>query len=237
MFDRRITEVHPDGLMPRLERLGRLAVQHFGQPDAGLWELRGSAHVHTHSSLMCWAACDRLARIGRHVRDDTVAARWGEEAERMKRVLLERAWNAERDSFVSTFGGASLDASLLLMFELGFLPPDDPRMLGTLAAVEQELLRDGFVYRYVEEDDYGTPHNAFLVCTFWLVDALAMVGRRDEARELYRRLLDCRNGLGLMTEHIDPATGEMWGNYPQTYSMVGIINCAQRLSRRWEEAF
>jgi GH15 family glucan-1,4-alpha-glucosidase len=154
----------------------------------------------------------------------------------MQETLLREAWNPELGSFTATFGGRSLDASLLLMFELGFLPPTDPRMLGTLAAIERHLLVDGFVYRYVEADDFGEPQNAFLVCTFWLVDALAMVGRRDEARALYERLLACRNHLGLMAEHIDPRSGEMWGNFPQTYSMVGIINCAQRLSMRWEEA-
>ncbi len=103
--------------------------------------------------------------------------------------------------------------------------------------MERELVRDGFVYRYTDADDFGEPENAFLVCAFWLVDALAMVDRADEARRLFERLLDARNDLGLMAEHIDPRTGEMWGNFPQTYSMAGIINCAQRLSRRWEDAF
>jgi GH15 family glucan-1,4-alpha-glucosidase len=178
-----------------------------------------------------------MARIAAHLGDPAASARWRAEADRMHLELIEGAWNPSRSSFASTFGGSSLDASLLLMFELGFLPPDDERMLGTLAAIERELLVDGFVYRYLEADDFGEPQNAFLVCTFWLVDALAMVGRRDEARTLYERLLGCRNHLGLMAEHIDPRTGEMWGNFPQTYSMVGIINCAQRLSRRWEDAF
>ena len=236
-FDARILSVHPETLLPRLERGGERAVQFFGQPDAGIWEFRGTSKIHTYSSLMCWAACDRLARIAQHLEDDARSRRWRAEADRMHRTLCAEAWNGQKGSFVATFGGDSLDASLLLMFELGFLPPMDPRMLGTLAAIEQELLVDGFVYRYVEADDFGEPQNAFLVCTFWLVDALAMVGRREEARELYERLLDCRNHLGLMGEHIDPRTGEMWGNFPQTYSMVGIINCAQRLSKRWEDAF
>ncbi len=186
---------------------------------------------------MCWAACDRLARITAHLGRSRRSVYWRQHAERLHAELTDRAWNADRNSFVATFGGDTLDASLLLMFELGFLPPDDPRMRGTLAAVERELLKNGLVYRYVEPDDFGPPQNAFLVCTFWLVDALAMVGRRDEARELYERLLHCRNGLGLMAEHLDPATGRMWGNFPQTYSMVGIINSAQRLSKRWEDAF
>ncbi|MFW6094281.1 MAG: glycoside hydrolase family 15 protein, partial [Pseudomonadota bacterium] len=182
MFDARITTVHADALLPRLERVGELAVAYFEQPDAGIWELRGKAREHTYSSLMCWAACDRLARIAVRLGDSERAARWQREAARMHETILARAWCDERNSFVASFEGSTLDASLLLMFELGFLPPNDPRMLGTLAAVERELLFDGFVYRYVEADDFGEPENAFVVCTFWLVDALAMVGRHEEAR-------------------------------------------------------
>lgn len=237
VFDHRIPGIHSDALLSRLEHAGRLAVEYFAKPDAGIWEFRESAHIHTYSSLMCWAGCDRLARICEHLGEDEKAAYWRGEADRMHDVLLEEAWSAEKESFVATFGGNTLDASLLLMFELGFLPPDHPKMLGTLAAVERELVRDGFVYRYTDADDFGEPENAFLVCAFWLVDALAMVDRTDEARRLFERLLDARNDLGLMAEHIDPRTGEMWGNFPQTYSMAGIINCAQRLSRRWEDAF
>ncbi|MEX2466790.1 MAG: glycoside hydrolase family 15 protein [Gemmatimonadota bacterium] len=237
VFDARIPDVQPDALVPRLEQAAFLAVETFGKPDAGIWELRGAARVHTYSSLMCWAACDRLARIAAFVGDRERATRWREEAARMHRVLAEEAWSEKRGSFVSTFGGDALDASLLLMFELGFLPATDPRMLATLEAVERDLVRDGFVYRYTEADDFGEPQNAFLVCAFWLIDALAMVGRRDEARELFERVLKCRTGLGLMAEHIDPRTGRMWGNFPQTYSMAGIINCALRLSEPWEAAF
>ncbi len=235
-YDARIVGVSPRALLPRLEPVGERAIDFFGQPDAGIWEFRGSTLVHTYSSLMCWAACDRLARIAERLGDETRRLRWRGEADRMHQILLREAWNPDLNTFTATFGGRSLDASLLLMFELGFLPPTDFRMLGTLAAIERDLLVDGFVYRYVNADDFGEPQNAFLVCTFWFVDALAMVGRRDEARALYERLLGCRNHLGLMAEHIDPRSGEMWGNFPQTYSMVGVINCAQRLSMRWEEA-
>jgi GH15 family glucan-1,4-alpha-glucosidase len=237
VFDARIPDVDPALLVPNLERAALLAVESFGKPDAGIWELRGAERAHTYSALMCWAACDRVARIAVHVGDAARAERWREEADRMHRTLIEEAWSEELGSFASTFGGRSLDASLLLMFELGFLPARDPRMLATLDAVERDLVRDGFVYRYTEEDDFGEPENAFLVCAFWLVDALAMAGRRDESRELYERLLECRNGLGLMAEHIDPRTRRMWGNFPQTYSMAGIINCALRLSKPWEAAF
>ena len=120
--------------------------------------------------------------------------------------------------------------------KLGFLSPEDPRFQGTLRAVEEELRRGPYVFRYAGADDFGVPETAFNMCTFWYIDALAAVGRRDEARELFCNMLERRNSLGLLSEDLDPATGELWGNFPQTYSMVGIISGATRLSRSWEEA-
>jgi pentatricopeptide repeat protein len=130
-----------------------------------------------------------------------------------------------------------VDASLLLMFELGFLPPEDPRFVATVEAVEKALRRGDHMFRYAQQDDFGYPETAFNICTFWLIDALAAIGRRDEARRLFEKMLDSRNHLGLLSEDIDPATGELWGNFPQTYSMVGLINSALRLSKKWSEAF
>ena len=141
------------------------------------------------------------------------------------------------NSFVSTFGGGDLDASLLLLNEFGFVQADDPRFQGTVRAIEKALKQGPFLFRYRGEDDFGKPHNAFTVCTFWYIDALTSLGRIDEARELFLELLKCSNHLGLLSEHIDPDSRELWGNFPQTYSMVGIINSAIRLSKPWGEAF
>lgn len=162
---------------------------------------------------------------------------WRSTAEHIRRVIEQRAWSERRQSFVATFDGETLDASLLLLHDLGFLAADDPRFAATVAAVESELMKGGFVFRYVEADDFGRPHNAFLVCTFWYIGAIAALGRRDEARERFQALLALRNRHGLLGEHIDPATGEQWGNFVQTYSMVGLINTAIRLSIRWDQAF
>jgi GH15 family glucan-1,4-alpha-glucosidase len=236
-FDRRLIRGGDAALFSRLESLGEHAFQAFDQPDAGLWELRGSARVHTFSSVMCWAANDRLARIARHLGLDARAAFWAARAEKMRSVILARAWSGARNSFVSSFEGMSLDASLLLMHELGFLAADDPRFASTVAAIESELKHGDFVYRYVESDDFGKPENAFLVCTFWYLYAIAALGRVEEARKLFERLLACRTRHGLLAEHIDPRTGEQWGNFVQTYSMVGLINAAIRLSIRWDQAF
>lgn len=236
-FDHRLRRPGDCDLLSRLEPLGDLAVRYFDQPDAGLWELRQQARVHTYSSVMCWAACDRLARISGHIGEPARCEKWRAAADRIRQVIEERAWNPRRNSFVATFDGEALDASLLLLHDLGFLDAADPRFAGTVAAVEQELMKDGFVFRYVEADDFGHPQNAFLVCTFWYIGALAALGRRDEARERFAALLAARTRLGLYGEHIDPATGEQWGNFVQTYSMVGLINTAIRLSTRWDQAF
>ena len=236
-FDRRLMRTGNDALFAHLEALGARAVAVWDQPDAGLWELRGAGRVHTFSSVMCWAACDRLAKIGARLGQAQRAAHWRALADRMHRGICERAWSEKRGSFVASFEGEGLDASLLLLAELGFVPAADARYRGTLAAVERELKKGDFVFRYTEPDDFGAPQNAFLVCSFWLVDALAATGRLEEARAMFQGLLDCRNRHGLLAEHVDPATREQWGNFPQTYSMVGLVNSATRLSIGWDQAF
>ena len=231
-FDRRLVRCGDEALFHRLEALGERAVQVYDRPDAGLWELRGAARVHTFSSVMCWAACDRLAKIADRLGLAQRADYWRSQAECIHRVVSQRAWNEKLNSFVATLDGNAMDASLLLLNEVGFLDAEDPRFAGTVAAVERELRRGDFIFRYVEKDDFGEPENAFLICTFWYINALSALGRRDEARALFERLLACRNRLGLLAEHIDPKSGEQWGNFVQTYSMVGLIGSAIRLSMR-----
>jgi GH15 family glucan-1,4-alpha-glucosidase len=235
-FDERLVKRGDSVLFERLEALGRRAIAAFDQPDAGLWELRGSLRIHTFSSVMCWAACDRLARIAARLGIDNRSAAWRAEADRIHRFIDERCWSEKRQSYASTVDGEQMDASLLLLADLGFIAPDDPRFAATVRAIESELMRGDYVFRYVEQDDFGVPENAFLVCTFWYVNALAAVGRRDEARALFEKLLACRNKHGLLAEHVDVRTGEHWGNFVQTYSMVGIISSAIRLSVRWDMA-
>lgn len=236
-FDQRLTRRGDEALFRRLEPLGEQAIRTYDQPDAGLWELRGKSRVHTFSSVMCWAACHRLALIARHLGLADRAAYWQEHADHIHGVVRQRTWNAERNSFVSTFDGDAMDASLLLLAEVGFLDAEDPRFASTVAAVEKDLRRGDYIFRYVEADDFGQPENAFLVCTYWYVNALSAMGRREEARALFEKLLTRRNHHGLLAEHIDPVTGELWGNFVQTYSMVGLISAAIRLSVRWDQAF
>ena len=184
---------------------------------------------------MCWAACDRLARIARALGRDDRAGVWSARAEEICGVILKEAWNDQRRAFTGAFGGDALDASVLLMAEIGFMDPMDPRFIATVERIDEEL-RDGYhVFRYRTKDDFGEPQTAFTACTFWHIDALARIGRREEARAMFEEVLANRTRLGLLSEDVDTKNGELWGNFPQTYSMVGIINAAARLSRRWDE--
>lgn len=236
-FDRRLIQRDNEALFHRLESLGTTAVNVHDQPDAGLWELRGAKRVHTFSSIMCWAACDRLAKIATRVGLADRAEYWRSHAERIHFTICRRAWNPHKMAFTGTFEGDALDASLLLIHEVGFLKADDPRFASTVAAIESELRYGDFIFRYVEADDFGVPENAFLICTFWYIYALAALGRTVEARSLFDNILSHRNRHGLYAEHLDIRTGEQWGNFVQTYSMVGLINAAIRLSERWDHAF
>ncbi len=236
-FDSRLERPAGRQMFADLERLGEQAIRCALQPDAGIWELRGTRRVHTFSVLMCWAACDRLSSIATRLRLPHRARRWAEEAAKIRAAIIDGAWSPALGSFVSTFGGDRLDASLLLIGEFQFLPADDPRFVGTLRAVERYLQRGDFLIRYNEADDFGEPDAAFTVCTLWWIQALARAGEVARARELFERVLSRRNHLGLLSEDVSLDGREMWGNFPQTYSMVGLIQCAARLSMPWDEAY
>ncbi len=235
-FDSRLIKSGTEAEFRRLETLGEWARQKYDQPDAGLWEYRGRQRVHTFSSVMCWAACNRLGKIAGKLGEHERAAFWRNEAESIRNVILERAWDPRQKSFTESFGRPEMDASLLTLHDLGFLEADDARFISTVECIARHLLRDMHMFRYDAADDFGEPENAFNICTFWYIDALASIGRHDEARDLFENMLSLRNSLGLLSEDIDTQTGALWGNFPQTYSMAGIINAAVRLSRSWEEA-
>jgi GH15 family glucan-1,4-alpha-glucosidase len=236
-FDKRLIRQSSNAsLFEQLEAIGRRAEEVFDQPDAGPWELRNSAAIHTFSAIMSWAACDRLAKIAEVVGRADRIDRWRSAADRLRETILQRAWSDKRRSLASTFDGHDLDASMLLVEPLGFLEADDPRFRMTVDAIGAELKRGDFLFRYVVKDDFGHPETAFTICTFWYIDALVALGRREEARALFETMLARRNRHGLLSEDIAMATGELWGNYPQTYSLVGLINSAVKLSKSWEVA-
>ena len=236
-FDQRLVQPGDTRLFQKLEKVGEQAVKLFDRPDAGMWELRTKAKVHTFSAVMCWAGCDRLAKVAARLGNDGRAEYWRRHADHISGVIQKEAWDEKQNSFVESFGGADIDASLLLLNEIGFLAADDPRFAGTVAAVEKTLRHGDHIFRYATADDLGVPQTSFNICTFWYIDALAALGRAEEARDLFEKMLACRNRLGLLSEDLDPDTGELWGNFPQTYSMVGLINAAMRLSKTWEDAF
>lgn len=219
-----------------LEKVAERAWALHDKPDAGLWELRTRQSVHTYSAAMCWAACDRIGNAAEALGLTDRAAFWGGRAAQIRARIEQTAWRPETQRMSATFSGDDLDASVLQLLDLRFLAPDDPRFVSTLAAIEEGLRRGSHMLRYATEDDFGLPETAFNVCTFWLIEALHLTGRTTEARALYEEMLTRRTRAGLLSEDIDPVSGELWGNYPQTYSLVGLINCAVLLSRPWSAA-
>jgi GH15 family glucan-1,4-alpha-glucosidase len=236
-FDRRLPRPGDAGLFHLLERLGVLAAQSAFEPDAGLWEYRGRARVHTHSVAMCWAGCNRLAAIAAHLGLADRATHWQGIANGIQTRLIAEAWNEKRGAFTAGIGVDELDASVLLLPDIGLLEPGDPRFVSTVDAIERELLRGKHVMRYASEDDFGLPESAFLICRFWLIDAWWKLGRRDKAIDMFNDALQYRNRYGLLAEDVHLQTGQLCGNFPQTYSMAGLILTAMRLSRSWEDRY
>jgi len=235
--DERLPRMGDETLFRGLEPLGEQAVKLALTPNAGIWEYRGRRRVYTHSAALCWAACHRLSLIAGRLGLDDRAAFWRGQAAALREPILTRAWNPARGALTGVLDGDGLDASVLLLAELGLVAATDPRFISTCDAIGRELRRNGRIMRYTSDDDFGTPETAFLVCNFWYIDALAAIGRREEARALFIELLAHRNAFGLLSEDIHPETGALWGNIPQSYSMAGIINSAMRLSVRWEDVW
>lgn len=206
----------------------------WGRPDEGIWEVRGPRRHFTHSKVMAWVALDRAVQAVERFGLEGPVEKWRQLRRSIHAEVCRSGFDAELGSFVQYFGAKRLDASLLMMPLVGFLPPDDPRMRGTVDAIEKHLLRDGYVDRYTtlpEVDGLPPGEGAFLVCTFWLADNLALQGRHLEATDLFERLLDLSNDVGLLSEQYDPEAKRLVGNFPQAFSHVGLINTARNLTR------
>jgi GH15 family glucan-1,4-alpha-glucosidase len=236
-FDRRLPKPGDESLFRLIERLAGKAAELALEPDAGIWEFRGRKRVHTHSAAMCWAGVSRAGAIAARLGFTERAAHWSGLGEMIGKVILERTWNPKRGAFAAAVDSDDLDASVLLLPELGLIEAKDPRFASTVNAIGKELVRGQHVMRYAAEDDFGLPETAFLVCRFWLIDALWHLGRTEEARDMFRDALKHRNQFGLLSEDVHPQTGALWGNFPQTYSMAGLILSAMRLSRSWEDRY
>jgi GH15 family glucan-1,4-alpha-glucosidase len=204
------------------------------EPDDGIWEIRGPRQPFTYSKVMAWVAMDRAVKAVERFGLEGPADDWRLERDRIHAQVCERGFSRERGAFVQAYGSRKLDASLLMIPLVGFLPATDPRMLSTVEAIRRELLVDGLVQRYsTEESVDGLPpgEGLFLPCSFWLVDNLALQGRTDEARRLFERLLSLRNDVGLLSEEYDPKGDRLLGNFPQALSHVMLVNSALNLSR------
>lgn len=200
--------------------------EEWRNPDKGIWEIRGEEQHFVSSKVMCWVALDRGARIAAKLGKEEFAARWREEAEAIRRDVMEHGWKSEIQSFSQAYGNLALDSSLLLMEPYGFIAANDPHYRKTVEAVRKALFRKGLMYRYNSEDDFGVPSSAFTMCTFWLIRALFVTGQRNEAKTLFSQVLRYGNHLGLFSEHLDFNTKEQLGNFPQAYSHLAIVNTA-----------
>ena len=233
-LDARFREQITPPVLDLVTRLARKAVAVAGQPDAGIWEYRSGWRPQTFSTLMCWAAADRMSRIARQHRPAD-AEEFAMAAAAIRGELLLHAVDPERGCLVADYGGTEVDAALLQAVTLGLLPDDDPRLGATIQAVREDLEHHGWLRRYRTNDGFGAPSVAFMLCTFWQVEALARLGRATEAREILDRVRRVKSPLGLLAEDLDPVSGVMWGNFPQAYSHVGLIHAAFAASPRWLE--
>ncbi len=211
--------------------------EHWQEPDEGIWEVRGPRRHFTHSKVMAWVAVDRTIKLIESGEADGPLERWRQLREDIHREVCEKGYDPDRNTFTQSYGSKELDSSLLLIPQVGFLPPDDKRVIGTIEAIQKELtVEGGFVLRYpTEGGDQGVDglpgdEGAFLACSFWLADDLAMIGRVDEARQLFEKLLSLRNDLGLLAEEWDPRLQRQVGNFPQAFSHVPLIDTALRLT-------
>jgi alpha,alpha-trehalase len=202
------------------------AASRWRETDQGIWEVRGGAREFLYSKLMCWVALERAVELAHLLGAEDKVDGWKTTREEIRAAILERGWSEKAGAFTQSFGSDDLDASNLMMPMVGFLPADDPRMIATIDATEERLTDDrGLVYRYRAEDGLEGEEGTFLLCTFWLAEALAMAGEIDRARGVFERAAAYANDVGLLSEEID-ANGELLGNFPQAFSHIGLINAA-----------
>ena len=236
LYAARKAGLDPDPVSWALERtMAEHLATIWDQPDDGIWEVRGGRRHFVHSKVMAWVAFDRVVRSATEFGLEGPVEKWSALRDTIHAQVCERGYDPVRNAFVQSYGSSALDASLLLIPVVGFLPPEDPRVRGTLAAIERELLYEGLVMRYDTGrgvDGLPPGEGAFLACSFWLVDNYILQGRMDEAQALFDRLLAFRNDVGLLAEEVDPATGRMLGNFPQAFSHLSLINTATSLASR-----
>jgi alpha,alpha-trehalase len=199
----------------------------WNEPDQGIWEVRGEAQHFLYSKLMCWVALDRAIALADRLGAGDRVAQWEKAREEIRDAILQRGWSDKAQAFAQAFGSDELDASVLMMAIVGFIPANDPRMLATVDAIQEGLTDErGLVFRYISRDGLPGQEGTFLLCTFWLAQALALADRLEEARKVFERAVQYVNDVELLAEEVDPDTGELLGNFPQAFSHIGLINAA-----------
>jgi GH15 family glucan-1,4-alpha-glucosidase len=232
--DDRFSAERTPATLDLLLRLADRAIPLAGKPDRGIWEFRSDPRPQTFSTLMCWAAADRAAVIAERFAPGR-APGLRRAADRIRADIAARAWSPARKAYVGTYDGSDLDASMLQMAPLRLFASDDERLRQTIEEIWHGLSKDGWLMRYREDDGLGMPSAAFIICTFWLIEALEVVGRQEDARKLMEVTRKMRSPLGLISEDYDTAAGLMSGNFPQAYSHVGLIRAAFAASPRWRD--
>lgn len=215
------------------------AMKSWQEPDSGIWERRGEPRHYVHSKMMNWVAMDRTAKIAQVIGKPEFAKKAIETAQTIKEDILRNGWNNRMQSFTMCYGSESLDASNLLMLHYGFLDRKDPKIVQTVRKTYEHLVREGFTFRYTEEDEFGHPENAFIVCSFWMINALYLIGEKDKARAMLENILKCANRLGLFSEDIELKSKRLTGNFPQGYSHLALIQTIFLLETNynWNDAF
>ncbi|MEM0951519.1 MAG: glycoside hydrolase family 15 protein [Cyanobacteria bacterium P01_H01_bin.74] len=206
------------------------AIEKFPEKDNGIWEFGDRCEHFTFSKLLCWVAVDRGCKIAGKLKKDAYFKQWNRQRKVMREEILKHAWNESVQAFTQSYGRTDLDASTLLMPSLGIIDPKDPRMVSTIQRSEEQLLFNGLMFRYTNVDELGKPENAFTICTFWFIDALALSGQKRKARKYFDQVLSYGNHLGLFSEDINQKSGDLTGNFPQAYTHVAIINSAMLLA-------
>jgi len=231
-FDQRLKHIGDKQLFERLEGIGASALAAHNQPDSGPTGYAEPPSVHTFNSVMCWAAADRLKKIALTVGQEDKSKYWAGKADEIKTQVLTNGFNKTLNSFTDTWGGDKVDSFLLLMPIVGFLPSSDDKFKGTVALIEKRLLKGKYLHASEHKE-------SLLQCsttaTLWYINSLASIGRKEEAKELYENMLKTCNTVGLLSESVDSSTGELWGNFPKAGAMVGLIECAINLSKKWED--
>ncbi|MBN2591515.1 MAG: glycoside hydrolase family 15 protein [Sedimentisphaerales bacterium] len=203
--------------------LANTVIKKWKEPDNGIWERRGEPKHYVHSKLMSWVAMDRAAKIARFVGKPNIAEKWLKIALEIKQDILDKGWNEKRKSFVMCYGCDELDAANLLMLHYGFLEKDDPKVVSMIKQTYSELTKNDFTFRYIADDEFGEVKNAFIICTFWMINALYLIGEEEKSRKMLNNILGCLNKFGLLSEDIEIDTRRLTGNFPQGYSHLALI--------------